>query len=216
MGPGPVDSPEEATMEQTERTQEIGAEHLPDEGLTVPVTSEDHMLGPVDAAVTLVEYAEFECPDCGRAYFKLLALRDRLDQLDTRFIFRHLARDEVHPYSVRAALTAEAAGRQGRFWQMHDRLFSHQHSLQIEDLGHHALAVGLDPDRFNQDVRDPRLLEVVNRHRDGAIQSGVTSTPTLFLNGRHYVGELQVDALMDALTAEADRVRTRDPRGTVR
>src|SRR5918999_2267848 len=153
------------------------------ESLAAPAGADDHAPGSVDAAVTLVEYGEFECPHCGRAHFQLKALRDHLADLDARFVFRHFARDEVHPFSVRAALTAEAAGAQGRFWEMHDHLFEHQHSLEYEDLKRHATEVGLDLDRFLRDVRDSRLLEIVDEHRDGARKSGVDTTPTFFLNG---------------------------------
>lgn len=175
-------------------------------GLAVPVTSDDHVRGPDDAAVTLVEYAEFECPPCGRAHFQLKSLRERLDELEARFVFRHFARDEVHPFAVRAAVTAEAAGLQGRFWEMHDHLFAHQHQLEYEDLKRHASEVGLDLDRFLKDVRDPRLLEIVKAQGDGAVASGATSTPTFFLNGRRYDGGYDVDRLADAIKKERVRV----------
>src|SRR5687768_2259584 len=111
------------------------------------VTADDHVYGSFDATTTLVEYGEFECPHCGRAHFQLKDLRDQLVELDARFVFRHFARDEVHPFSVRASIATEAAGLQGRFWEMHDHLFEHQHSLEYGDLERHALAVGLDVDR---------------------------------------------------------------------
>lgn len=175
-------------------------------GLTVPVTTDDHVWGREDASVTLVEYGEFECPDCGRAFFQLKELRDHLDSLDARFVFRHLARDEVHPFSVRAALAAEAAGLQGRFWEMHDHLFMHQHSLEYEELDRHALELGLDVERFDRDLTDPRLLAIVTAHGQGAVQSGVTSTPTLFINGRRYNGSHQLEGMVEALTEEKHRL----------
>ena len=170
--------------------------------LAVPITDDDHIYGAIDATVTLVEYGEFECPHCGRAHFQLKALRDLLDELDARFVFRHLARDEVHPFSIRAAVTAEAAGRQGRFWQMHDHLFEHQHSLSYEDLRRHATEVGLDLDRFREDVRDPSLLDIVQADAAGALRSGVTGTPTFFLDGRLYDGSYALNALVEAIKAE--------------
>jgi protein-disulfide isomerase len=171
--------------------------------LAVPVSAADHIWGRGDAAVTLVEYGEFECPDCGRAHFQLVALRQHLDELDARFVFRHLARDEIHPFSVRAAVTAEAAGVQGRFWEMHDYLFAHQHSLEYEELGRHAADIGLDVERFQKDVRDPRLLEVVKAQGEGALRSGVHSTPTFFLNGRTYEGSHRLNPMIDAIREEA-------------
>lgn len=174
--------------------------------LAVPVSPDDHMLGPADAAVTLVEYGEFECPHCGRAHFHLKALRDRLADLNARFVFRHFARDEVHAFSVRAAVAAEAAGAQGRFWEMHDRLFEHQHALELEELRQHAAAVDLDVDQFMRDMRDPRHLEIVHAHREGAIASGLDVTPGFFLNGRRY----EDGYYLDALTSAIEGARTSD------
>ena len=172
--------------------------------LALPVAAHDHVLGPADARITLVEYGEFECPHCGRAHFQLKDLRERLFELNARFVFRHFARDEVHPFSVRAAVAAEAAGAQGRFWEMHDHLFENQHALEHEDLERHAVAVGLDVDRFLRDLRDPRHLEVVLRHRAGAIESQITSTPTFFLNDAPYQGSYELDALVAAIEEEAE------------
>jgi protein-disulfide isomerase len=174
------------------------------DGLAVPVTPADHILGSPDASVALVEYGEFECPHCGRAHFQLRSLRDHLDELDARFVFRHFARDDVHPFSVRAAVAAEAAGVQGRFWELHDELFEHQHALEFEDLERHAGAVGLDVERFMQDIFDERHLEVVHAQGRGAIRSGVSSTPSFFLNGKRYDGSYEVDALVDAIRRESE------------
>lgn len=198
-------------MEQAERTQQGNGEAQANSaGISaVSVTSDDHIYGPIEATVTLVEYGEFECPHCGRAYFQLKALRERLDELNARFVFRHFARDEVHPFAVRAAVTAEAAAVQGRFWEMHDHLFEHQHSLEYADLKRHAREVGLDLDRFLEDVWDPRLLDLVKSQGAGAVRSGVTSTPTFFLNGRGYEGSYDLDELVDAISHEPDRVTKR-------
>jgi protein-disulfide isomerase len=178
-----------------------------EDDLAVPVTEDDHILGPARASVTLVEYGEFECPHCGRAHFHLKALRDRFDELNARFVFRHFARDDVHPFSVRGAVAAEAAGAQGRFWEMHDHLFEHQHALEYEDLEGHAVAVGLDVDRFMRDMFDARYLEIVHAQGRGAIENRVTSTPSFFLNGRRYDGSYEVDALSDAIRREAEARR---------
>jgi protein-disulfide isomerase len=184
--------------------QTIGA---PLERLAVPVTPGDHALGAIEPSVTLVEYGEFECPHCGRAHFQLKAVRERFSELNACFVFRHFARDEVHPFSVRAAVAAEAAGAQGRFWEMHDHLFENQHSLEYEDLERHAVAVRLDVERFLRDLVDPRHLERVNAHRDGAIESGVTSTPTFFLNGERYDGRYDANTLIDAISRETGVLR---------
>lgn len=170
-----------------------------------PVTPDDHVYGSPEAAVTLIEYGEFECPECGRAHFQLRQLRDRLEALDARLVFRHLARDEVHPFSVRAAVTAEAAARQGRFWEMHDHLFEHQHQLEYDDLIRHASEVGLDVDSFRGDVRDPALLTRVKLHGEMALDAGITSTPTFFINGAIYDGPYDVDSLAGAIEAAGTR-----------
>jgi protein-disulfide isomerase len=175
------------------------------EELAVPVTEADHIRGNPNAVVTLLEYGEFECPHCGRAHVQLKALRSRLGELNARFVFRHFARDEVHPFSVRAAVAAEAAGIQDRFWEMHDHLFENQHSLEFDDFERHAAAVGLDVDRFLRDMTDPRHLELVLAHRAGAIESGVTSTPTFFINGKHYEGSYELNALVAAIEHENER-----------
>ncbi|MDQ4143553.1 MAG: DsbA family protein [Actinomycetota bacterium] len=164
-----------------------------------PLTLDDHVLGAPEPRVTLVEYAEFECPHCGRAHFQLKRARHDFEDLGVRFAFRHLARDEVHPFSVRAAVAAEAAGVQGRFWEMHDRLFENQHSLGYDDLERHALAVGLDVETFMEDMRDERHLEVVNRQGREALAAGVAKTPSFFLDGNPYEGSYEWTALRDAI-----------------
>ena len=167
--------------------------------LTASVAADDHALGPPDATVTLVQYAEFECPHCGRAHFQLKDLRGRLDELGARFVFRHLARDEVHPFSVRAAVTAEAAGKQGRFWEMHDHLFEHQHALELDDLRAHAEAVGLDVPRFEDDLSDEALLTKVRMQSEAATAGGIEVTPTFLLNGELYEGSYDVRSLVAAI-----------------
>ncbi|HYN35554.1 MAG TPA: thioredoxin domain-containing protein, partial [Actinomycetota bacterium] len=166
------------------------------------VSAEDHVIGAPDAGITLVEYGEFECPHCGRAHFQLKELRKRLPELGARIVFRHLARDDVHPFSVRAAVTAEAAARQGGFWEMHDHLFENQHALEYDDLRSHAAAVGLDVSQFMEDLFDVSLLDRV--HADGAraVEAGVVATPTFFLNGRVYDGSYSSAALASAIKRE--------------
>lgn len=172
--------------------------------LAASVSPDDHALGPPDAPVTLIQYAEFECPHCGRAYFQLKDLRGQLDELGARFVFRHLARDEVHPFSVRAAVTAEAAGKQGRFWEMHDHLFEHQHALELEDLRSHAEAVGLDVPRFEADLSDDALLSRVRAQSAEATVGGIEVTPTFLLNGKVYEGSYDLRSLVAAIKRARD------------
>jgi protein-disulfide isomerase len=178
---------------------------------TQDVRPDDHVLGSIEARVTLVEYGEFECSYCGRAHFQLKALRERLPELGARFVFRHFARDDVHPFSVRAAVAAEAAGAQGRFWEMHDHLFENQHSLEYEDLERHATAVGLDVDRFLRDMRDERHLEVVRAHGESAMTKGITGTPTFYINGELYEGSHETPALIAAIAEAGELSRVRTP-----
>ena len=175
--------------------------------LAVAISPDDHSLGPDDAPVTLVEYGEFECPHCGRAHFQLKALRESLPDLGVRFVFRHLARDEVHPFAVRAAVASEAADVQGHFWDMHDHLFEHQHALEYDDLKQHAREVGLDVDRFLEDFRNPSLLEKVQRQGAEAVRSGVTGTPTFFLNGALYEGGYDRESLVAAISGKGSQKR---------
>ncbi len=167
-----------------------------------PVDDVDHSSGPDSAPVTLIMYGEFECPHCGRAYFVVKQLKEILGD-NLRFVFRHFAREEVHPFSERAAEAAEAAGAQGKFWAMHDRLFENQHALEYRDLQVHAEAVGLDAERFWADMRAHKHLEMVRGHLDEGRRSGVKETPTFFINGERYEGPLEREALFAALARAA-------------
>ena len=147
----------------------------------------DHVRGPVDAPLTLVEYGDFECPYCGRATGVVEELRERFgDRL--RYVFRHVPLADVHEHAVLAAEAAEAAGAQGRFWEMHDRLFAHQDALGAADLLEHAAAVGLDVQRFSKDLGSGRFAARVRDDVASAQASGVGSTPTFFVGGRRHTG----------------------------
>src|SRR5215470_15875776 len=111
------------------------------------VTERDHISGSADAPVTLLEYGNFECVHCGRAYPIIKEVQKRLGN-NLRFVFRHFPTVRTHPHSVRAAEAAEAAAAQGKFWQMHDQLFTHQQALEDRDLSRYARHIGLDVDRF--------------------------------------------------------------------
>jgi protein-disulfide isomerase len=157
------------------------------------ITDEDHFRGDPDAPVTLVEYGEFECPHCGRAYHAIKELLEA--DGDVRFVFRHFARDDVHPFSERSAQAAEAAGAQGRFWEMHDVLFESQHQLEHNDLELHAERLGLDVDRFRREMRDQLYMPTVRAQLDSGLASGVTETPTFFVDGVKYTGSYSTQGL---------------------
>jgi Na+:H+ antiporter, NhaA family len=162
----------------------------------------DHVRGPDDAPVTLVEYGDFQCPYCGEAYPVVNELRARFgDQL--RFVFRHMPLSDLHPRAPFAAEAAEAAAAQDRFWEMHDRLFEHRHELEDSDLRAHAEAVGVaDAERFDAELRDhAHAARVEEDYRSGA-ESGVPSTPRFFVNGLIHLGSASYAELGEAIDAE--------------
>jgi hypothetical protein len=170
--------------------------------LTEPVDPfVDHVRGPLDAAIVLVEYGDFECPYCGRSE---PVVRDLVQSFgdDLMFVFRHLPLREVHEHAQLAAEAAEAAGAQGRFWEMHDAMFAHQDRLTMDDLVAEAHALGLDVEQFSDDLHERRFALRVARDADSAEDSGAAGTPTFFINGRRHRGHLDRDALMSALQAE--------------
>ncbi|MGX6448945.1 Na+/H+ antiporter NhaA, partial [Patulibacter sp. S7RM1-6] len=165
----------------------------------------DHVRGDPDAAVTLVEYADFECPYCGRAEPIVRELLATCETDGLRYVFRHLPLADVHPRAQLAAEAAEAADAQGRFWALHDRLFEHQDALTPKDLERHAAAVGLDVERFREDLRRRRHARRVAADVDGADRSGVSGTQTFFVNGRRHHGAYDVDALTAAVRTARQR-----------
>jgi protein-disulfide isomerase len=156
----------------------------------------DHIRGPLDAPVTLVEYGDFECPYCGRAE---PVLRELLrDFGDVRYVWRHLPLSDVHPHAQLAAEASEAAADQGSFWEMHDLLLDHQDRLTPGDLIGHAEQLGLDVERFADHVRSHGGATRVAEDVDGADLSGVSGTPTFFINGRRYYGAYDIETLTNA------------------
>jgi Na+/H+ antiporter NhaA len=157
----------------------------------------DHIRGPSDAPVTLVEYADFECPYCGQAepiVRELLA-----DFGNIRYVWRHLPLQDVHPQAQLAAEAAEAAARQGSFWAMHDLLLDHQAALLVPDLLRYAGQLGLDVGRFTADLRAHAGAARVAQDVDSADVSGVSGTPTFFLNGRRHHGAYDIETLSNAV-----------------
>jgi len=163
----------------------------------------DHLRGSADAAVTLVEYGDLECPYCGQAepvVRELLA-----DFGDVRYVWRHLPLTDVHPHAQLAAEATEAAAMQGAFWEMHDLLMQHQDALKPRDLVSYAAALGLDVDRFTDDLKHHAGAARVESDVDGADLSGVTGTPTFFVNGRRHHGAFDIESL--AASVRAARAR---------
>lgn len=164
----------------------------------------DHIRGPVDAPVTLIEYGDFECGYCGEAAPVIDRLLEQLDG-ELRFVFRHLPLTDVHPNAQAAAEAAEAAADQGRFWEMHDVLIANPDALAPLDLFRHASAVGLDLDSFADDMRRRRHAGRVAEDVRSADASGVSGTPTFFINGRRHQGLYDIDTLARAIGTTARR-----------
>jgi Na+/H+ antiporter NhaA len=165
---------------------------------------EDHIRGPDDAPVTLVEYGDFECPYCGRAEPSVRALLSERGA-DIRFVFRHLPLTDVHEHAQLAAEAAEAAGSQGRFWEMHDLLLDHQEALTGRDLMRYAEELGLDVDQFHREMKEHEHAPRVARDVESAELSGVAGTPTFFINGQRHHGAYDIATLTKAIGAARAR-----------
>lgn len=163
-----------------------------------PVSEKDHSLGPADAPVTIVEYSDYQCPDCWRAHTevkKLLASQGHR----LRFVFRHFPLIRMHPRALPAAKAAEAAARQGKFWEMHNAMFDAQGALSDADIDRYAQQLGLDLDRLHQDMRDPAIERHIRRQRVGGHRSGVAGTPTFFISGVRFEAPPTFDWLVAAV-----------------
>jgi protein-disulfide isomerase len=174
--------------------------------LTLPVGARDHAQGPADAPVTLVEYGDYECPHCGRAYPIVQEVQRRLGS-KLRFVFRNFPLSESHPHAEHAAEAAEGAGAHGRFWEMHDTLFEHQQALLDRNLVGYATAVGLDATVFESELRAHTHKARVREDFTSGVRSGVNGTPTFFINGVRFDDSWDPDTLTEALLAAARRSR---------
>jgi len=182
--------------------------------LTFPVSeSRDHIQGPINAAVTLVEYGDYECPYCAQAYLIVKEVQERLGN-KLRFVFRSFPLTKIRPHAYQAALGAETASAQGKFWEMYDFLFKHGERLTDDNLRQSAAKLGLNVNKFDFEFRD----RTYSRHIDEDIQSGqesgVTKTPTFFINGDRYDESWDLDSLLSALD-EASVFSWRQPNNSV-
>ena len=172
--------------------------------LATPVTDEDHAQGPPDAAVTLLQYGDYECPYTRMSRHSINALqREFPDTL--RFVFRHFPLAEIHPHARAAAFAAEAAGRQGEFWAMHEYLFEHQQALKDADLHLYATDLKLQPVQFDRDRTSPQVARRIGRYRASGERSGVMGTPTFYVNGVRHDGPFDVESLRAAVMAVMER-----------
>ena len=167
--------------------------------LRVPVTSTDHMDGPADAELILVEYGDYQCPFCGAAHLVVKQLQSEL-RSKLLYVFRHFPLTEVHPFALPAAAAAEAAGLQTHFWAMHNRLFANQHQLDPASLLNHARGLQFNIARFVDDAQSPNVQEHIAADIESGARSGVNGTPTFFANGVRVDGGYSYENLTAALT----------------
>ena len=175
--------------------------------LTMPVAEDrDHIQGPAEAAVTLVEYGDYECPYCGAAYPIIKQVQARMGER-LRFVFRNFPITTSHPHAEQAAEAAEAAAAQGRFWQMHDLLYENQQRLRDQDLRANAEQLGLDLELFDRELADHVHAERVREDFMSGVRSGVNGTPTFYINGVRHDDSYEAAVLLDALEATAASAR---------
>jgi protein-disulfide isomerase len=166
------------------------------------VSPADHILGPHDAPVTLIEYGDFECPNCRQAApaVKLLVARF---SAQLRFVWREFPLEEVHPHALGAALAAEAAGGQGKFWKMHDLLLAHQDHLRAKQLRAYAEQLELDMARYDAEIEDDVYLQRIREHQEDGHRAGVRGTPGFFLDGRFVDVSFGIEHLVEAVERAA-------------
>jgi protein-disulfide isomerase len=162
----------------------------------------DHIQGPADAALTLVEYGDYECPYCGAAYPIVKELQARMgDRL--RFVFRNFPISTSHPHAEQAAEAAEAAAAQSRFWEMHDLLYENQRRLRDQDLHAYAEQLGIDVERFDKDLAEHVHAPRVREDFMSGVRSGVNGTPSFYVNGARHDDSYDFETLLAALERAA-------------
>jgi len=166
--------------------------------LTPAVNSRDHVQGDEKAKIELVEYGDFQCPHCKRAHPVLKNIQRQLGKR-LRFVFRHFPLTNAHPYAMSAAVAAEAASIEGKFWEMHDLIFERQDELSDGIFTDWAQELALNSREFSKHLRDAELKERVQSDFESGIRSGVNGTPSLFINGRKYEGMVDEEELLNAL-----------------
>lgn len=172
--------------------------------MRTPLGTEDHAQGAPDAPLVLIEYGDYQCRLCGQAYPAVKALQERFGS-ELRFVFRNMPLSRTHPEAQLAAEAAEAAGAQGKFWEMHDALYENQHSLGPELIRELARKIGLDMQRFEEDLAERRFRQRVRQDFLGGVRSGVNGTPTFFINGERYDGHADEEELATALEQRLSR-----------
>lgn len=170
--------------------------------LEAPVSSKDHVRGSPLAKVTLVGYGDFTCPDCAKSYRAVKKIQAEMGSR-LRYVFRSFSQASADPKSEGAAEAAESAGAQGKFWEIHDRMFENQGASDQLELAKHAEAVGLDPRQFRRDMRGHVHLARVRVVREGGVRSGVVQVPTFFINSLQHESAFGLATLLPAVQAAA-------------
>jgi protein-disulfide isomerase len=190
----PAETPDDSPMEtQSERTQ-----------LVVPPSEGDYRQGALTARVVLVEYGDYQCPECGELHSLIKTIQEQANATFPEenylcFVFRQYPQPQIHPQAQKAAAAALAAGAQGQFWQMHDMLFMHQQELGNGYLVEYADNLGLDIAKFLKDITRQVYVGRINQDIEGGLQSGVTVAPALFINGIRYTNRRNIEQLTIAI-----------------
>lgn len=170
--------------------------------LNLPDDRRDHVQGATDAPILLLEYGDYECPFCGEVQPIVREIQRRLGD-DLCFAFRHFPLTNVHPHAEHAAEAAEAAGKQGNFWAMHETLFANQQALDDESLAEYAAALGLDDERLINEVISGAYAERIREDFKNGVRAGVNGTPCFFINGQRYDGSRALEPFLAALSRPA-------------
>jgi len=166
--------------------------------LIIQPNNEDHIQGKEKSSITLVEYGDFQCPYCKEAYPIVKEIQKIKGDI-LRFVFRNFPLSEIHSYALHAAYAAEAAGKQNKFWEMHDILFENQENLKDSDLRLYSEKPSLDMDQFTKDMNSDEVAKKVETDIMGGIKSGVNGTPTFFINNIRFDGPSELDSLLEAI-----------------
>lgn len=172
-----------------------------------PVNSTDHIRGNSNAPLELLEYGDFECSDCGHAYPIIKTIQQALGD-DLKFVFRNFPLTQIHQHAVNAAVAAEAAALQNKFWEMHDIILQNQKHLEFEDLLLYAQKINLDSNQFKNDMQNNALRAKVEADFESGVRSGVNRTPSFFVNGVKYEGSSEVNELIYYLKNKLSEVRS--------
>jgi protein-disulfide isomerase len=171
--------------------------------LHVPISATDHIQGKEDATIVLVEYGDYQCPHCGRAYPMVKRVQKHLGR-KLAFVFRNFPLGEAHPEVEHAAETAEYAAAHGRFWEMHDAIFENQEALGLPLFLNLAEALGLPSDELENALASGKYADRVQADFVGGIRSGVNGTPSFFINGNRYDGPYEFEDLVAAIESELE------------